>query len=57
MPGFSRAAGYRRVTLCTNSVLTSERRIYEAAGFHLVEEQPHHSFGRDLAGQNWMREL
>lgn len=51
--GFARSAGYRSIMLWTNDVLVSARRIYEAAGFRLVVEERHNSFGRELVGQNW----
>jgi GNAT superfamily N-acetyltransferase len=54
---FARRAGYEQIMLWTNDVLVDARRLYERAGFKLVEEQAHHSFGHDLIGQNWQRNL
>jgi DNA-binding MarR family transcriptional regulator/GNAT superfamily N-acetyltransferase len=49
----ARRKGYGTLTLWTNDVLVSARRIYQAAGFRLTKEEPHHSFGKDLVGQTW----
>jgi DNA-binding MarR family transcriptional regulator/N-acetylglutamate synthase-like GNAT family acetyltransferase len=50
---FARHKRYRKIVLWTNDVLHTARHIYEAAGFRLVEEKPHHSYGQDLVGQIW----
>ena len=54
---FSRAAGYRRIMLWTQDCLVAARHVYQAAGFRLVREEKHHSFGVDLNGQFWALEL
>jgi len=53
----ARELGYRKLTLWTNDILVSARKIYQAAGFILQEENRHHSFGKDLVGQTWTLDL
>lgn len=54
---FAGQAGYRKIILWTNNVLLAARRIYETAGFKIILEEPHHSFGHDLVGETWELEL
>src|SRR5436305_2030166 len=54
---FAKASGYSSMTLWTQSILTAARGIYKRAGFRLVAEEPHHSFGADLIGETWERHL
>jgi GNAT superfamily N-acetyltransferase len=53
----ARELGYSKLTLWTNDILVSARKIYQAAGFTLLEENRHHSFGKDLVGQTWVLDL
>jgi len=54
---FARLAGYKHMILWTTSVLVDARKLYQKAGFQLVEEEQVHSFGKDLVSQTWAREL
>jgi DNA-binding MarR family transcriptional regulator/GNAT superfamily N-acetyltransferase len=54
---FAKRAGYRRMTLWTNDVLVAARRIYERAAFRCDRREPHDSFGHDLVGEYWSRDL
>lgn len=49
----AREADYSAITLWTMSILHSARRLYESAGFELIEETPYDNFGPALMSQRW----
>ena len=53
----ARAKGYKKLMLWTNDILVSARKIYIAAGFRLIREEKHDSFGKKLVGQFWSLDL
>lgn len=50
---FARSAGYRTITLWTQSELVAARRVYECAGFRLTSNKRHRSFGKSLVAEVW----
>jgi DNA-binding MarR family transcriptional regulator/GNAT superfamily N-acetyltransferase len=54
---FARRAGYSEIKLWTNSVLVAARRIYERAGFTLIEEERRDGLVPDQIFQTWARPL
>ena len=54
---FARRAGYQKMTLWTQNILHAARHIYKQAGFHVVREEQHHSFGKDLTAETWELDL
>jgi DNA-binding MarR family transcriptional regulator/GNAT superfamily N-acetyltransferase len=54
---FARAAGYKKITLWTHSVLKAARHIYQQAGFTLTSSEKRVSFGKPVVSEYWDLEL
>ena len=54
---FCRTTGYASIDLWTVSALTAAARLYEAAGFRLLEEKPGRRWGVDVVEQRYRLEL
>jgi DNA-binding MarR family transcriptional regulator/N-acetylglutamate synthase-like GNAT family acetyltransferase len=50
---FARQAGYRKITLWTQSTLHAARHIYEKAGFKVVSKDPYEDFGHQHISETW----
>jgi len=51
---FARRAGYRKITLWTQSELDAARTLYQRAGFRCVGRRTHDSFGKTgLVAETW----
>ena len=50
---FARSAGYRKMTLWTQSSLTAARHIYQTAGFRKTGSKIHSDFGPREAAETW----
>jgi GNAT superfamily N-acetyltransferase len=50
---FAQQVGYKRVVLWTQSTLTPARRLYSAAGFKLIHQEEHATFGVKLTAEVW----
>ena len=55
---FGRQASYKKIVLWTQSELPAARHLYQDAGFRLVHQEKHDSWGRnDLVSQIWELKL
>jgi DNA-binding MarR family transcriptional regulator/GNAT superfamily N-acetyltransferase len=54
---FARAAGYKKMTLWTHSVLKAARHIYQKAGFRLTRSEKRKSFGQQVVSEHWDLDL
>jgi len=54
---FARHAGYRKITLWTQSILYAARHIYAQHGFRRIRQERHRSFGFPLVAETWELKL
>ena len=54
---FAREAGYRKIVLWTNRVLSAARHIYESAGYRFVKEERHDELDTDPIFEVWELKL
>ena len=50
---FAREAGYQRIVLWTYSILLPARRLYERAGFQIIQQEECKNFGHILTSETW----